>query len=147
LSWRCNWTLHARARLYRRGAHDFVSVPQAFFPLPQFYLGLAFGWAVPMAYAAQSGHRLPRVAWVLFMTAVLWACIYDTIYAMVDRDDDVKIGVRRAPSCSPTWTAHRRDHAGDDAVRAHLVGRAMKFGDWYLAGVGAARCSFCTSSG
>ncbi len=77
------------------GAALTVSYPffKRFFPLPQFYLGLAFGWAVPMAYMAAAG-SLPRVAWVLFVTAVLWACIYDTLYAMVDRDDDLKIGVK-----------------------------------------------------
>ena len=61
--------------------------------LPQIYLGAAFGWAVPMAFAAQLGH-VPRVAWLLFLATVLWATAYDTMYAMVDRDDDLKIGVK-----------------------------------------------------
>ncbi len=64
-----------------------------FFALPQAYLGLAFSWSVPMAFAAQTG-ELPLVAWVLFAAGVLWTTAYDTIYAMVDRDDDLVIGVR-----------------------------------------------------
>jgi len=61
--------------------------------LPQVHLGAAFGWAVPMAFAAQTG-TVPAIAWLVFITAVLWATVYDTQYAMVDRDDDVKIGVK-----------------------------------------------------
>lgn len=63
------------------------------FPLPQFYLGAAFGLAVPMAFSAQTG-ELPREAWLLFLAAVLWAGVYDTMYAMVDREDDVRLGVK-----------------------------------------------------
>jgi len=61
--------------------------------LPQVFLGLAFGWAVPMAFAAQTG-AVPALAWLLLMATVLWATAYDTLYAMVDREDDLKIGVR-----------------------------------------------------
>lgn len=61
--------------------------------LPQVHLGAAFGWAVPMAYAAQTNELSP-VAWLLFIATVLWATAYDTMYAMVDREDDLKIGVR-----------------------------------------------------
>lgn len=61
--------------------------------LPQAYLGLAFGWAVPMAFAAQTG-SIPALAWWLLLATVLWALAYDTIYAMVDREDDLKIGVK-----------------------------------------------------
>jgi 4-hydroxybenzoate polyprenyltransferase len=61
--------------------------------IPQFVLGAAFGWAVPMAFAAQTGGT-PELAWLLFGIAVVWAVIYDTFYAMVDRKDDVKIGVK-----------------------------------------------------
>ena len=61
--------------------------------LPQAILGAAFGWAVPMAFAAQTG-ALPPIAWVLFFATLLWALVYDTQYAMVDRDDDLKIGVK-----------------------------------------------------
>lgn len=61
--------------------------------LPQVILGAAFGWAVPMAFAAQLG-EVPKLAWVLFTANVLWSTAYDTMYAMVDRDDDVRIGVK-----------------------------------------------------
>jgi 4-hydroxybenzoate polyprenyltransferase len=64
-----------------------------FFPLPQLYLGAAFGWAIPMVFVATLG-AVPRVGWLLFVVAVLWAGVYDTIYAMVDRDDDLKLDVR-----------------------------------------------------
>lgn len=61
--------------------------------LPQVVLGMAFGWSVPMAYAASSA-SLPRTAWLLFIATVLWTTIYDTMYAMVDRPDDQKIGIK-----------------------------------------------------
>jgi 4-hydroxybenzoate polyprenyltransferase len=61
--------------------------------LPQAYLGMAFGWAVPMAFAAQM-NAIPPVAWVLYLAVTLWALVYDTMYAMVDKDDDLKIGVK-----------------------------------------------------
>jgi 4-hydroxybenzoate polyprenyltransferase len=64
-----------------------------FFPLPQLYLGLCFGWAVPMAFAATQG-EVPRVGWLILVAAVLWAGVYDTMYAMTDRDDDLRIGVQ-----------------------------------------------------
>ncbi|MCK5897654.1 MAG: 4-hydroxybenzoate octaprenyltransferase [Methylococcales bacterium] len=61
--------------------------------LPQAYLGIAFGWAIPMAFAAQI-NTIPLVAWLMFLAVALWAIIYDTMYAMVDKDDDLKIGVK-----------------------------------------------------
>ena len=61
--------------------------------LPQVYLGVAFGWAVPMVFAAQTG-AVPAVAWLIFIANVLWATVYDTMYAMVDREDDLRIGVK-----------------------------------------------------
>jgi 4-hydroxybenzoate polyprenyltransferase len=61
--------------------------------LPQPYLGMAFGWAIPMAFAAQAG-ALPTVTWLLFIANIFWATAYDTAYAMADREDDLKIGVK-----------------------------------------------------
>ena len=61
--------------------------------LPQIFLGMAFGWAVPMVFAAQT-NSVPPLAWLIFVAAVIWAVVYDTMYAMVDRDDDLKIGVK-----------------------------------------------------
>ncbi|WP_253450810.1 4-hydroxybenzoate octaprenyltransferase [Natronospira proteinivora] len=63
--------------------------------LPQGYLGIAFGWAAPMVWAAQTG-GLSELAWLVFIAVVLWALAYDTIYGMVDRDDDLKVGVKSA---------------------------------------------------
>jgi len=61
--------------------------------LPQVHLGAAFGWAAPMAFAAQTG-GVPVLAWLVFAASVVWATIYDTEYAMVDRDDDLKVGIK-----------------------------------------------------
>jgi 4-hydroxybenzoate polyprenyltransferase len=61
--------------------------------LPQFFLGLAFGWAIPMAFAAQTD-SVPQIAWLLLIANILWSVVYDTMYAMVDREDDLKIGVK-----------------------------------------------------
>ncbi len=61
--------------------------------IPQLFLGLAFSWAIPMAWAAQTG-ELPLIVWFLFLINALWTIAYDTQYAMVDRDDDLKIGIK-----------------------------------------------------
>jgi 4-hydroxybenzoate polyprenyltransferase len=132
-------------RLAFIGAVLTVSYPflKRFFPLPQFYLGLAFGWAVPMAYMAAAG-ELQRVTWILVVTAVLWACIYDTLYAMADRDDDMKIGVKSSAILFADM---------DKVIVAImqlmmlfaliLVGRSMTFvGYWYFTGVIAAAVFF-----
>jgi 4-hydroxybenzoate polyprenyltransferase len=63
-----------------------------FFAIPQAYLGIAFGFGIPMAFAATRG-SVPAVAWVLLLANVFWAVAYDTEYAMVDRDDDAKLGI------------------------------------------------------
>ena len=59
--------------------------------LPQVFLGAAFGWAVPMAFAAQTG-TVPKVGWLLFIAAILWAVVYDPMSAMVSRAADLRIG-------------------------------------------------------
>jgi len=64
-----------------------------FFAIPQAYLGIAFGFGIPMAFAAVT-NSVPAAAWLLLVANVFWAIAYDTEYAMVDRDDDLKIGVR-----------------------------------------------------
>ena len=61
--------------------------------LPQVYLGMAFGWGIPMAFAAVQGH-VPLLGWLLYAGNILWSTAYDTWYAMVDRDDDIKMGSR-----------------------------------------------------
>jgi 4-hydroxybenzoate polyprenyltransferase len=104
-----------------------------FFALPQAYLGLAFSWSVPMAFAAQTG-ELPPIAWVLFVSGVMWTTAYDTIYAMVDREDDLVIGIR-----SSAILFGKADRgiiallqAGSLAGLA-LVGHMAHLGRWYWA--------------
>ncbi len=77
------------------GAFFAASYPfmKRFTHLPQAYLGMAFGWAVPMAFAAQL-NAIPLAGWLLYLAVILWALVYDTMYAMVDKDDDLKIGVK-----------------------------------------------------
>jgi 4-hydroxybenzoate polyprenyltransferase len=77
------------------GAFLAVSYPfmKRFTYLPQVYLGVAFGWAVPMAFAAEL-NTVPPIAWLMFLATVLWATAYDTMYAMVDRMDDIALGVK-----------------------------------------------------
>jgi len=127
------------------GALLTISYPfvKRFFPLPQLYLGISFGgWSVPMAFAAQTG-VLPRVAWVLYIAAVIWAAIYDTIYAMVDREDDLKIGVK---SSAILFADMDRLLIGVMQLMMVyallLVGRSMHYGPWYRGGVIAAGVLF-----
>ncbi|MBS0579357.1 MAG: 4-hydroxybenzoate octaprenyltransferase [Proteobacteria bacterium] len=120
------------------GAALTTSYPftKRFFALPQLYLGISFGgWSVLMGFAAQTG-VLPRVAWVLYIAAVIWAVIYDTIYAMVDREDDLKIGVK---SSAILFADMDRFLIGAMQLMMlgalWLAGRNMQFGEWYYAGV------------
>lgn len=106
--------------------------------LPQAYLGIAFGWAIPMAFAAQTGeldHRL----WLIFSAVVLWAISYDTMYAMVDRDDDLKIGVK---STAILFGQYDRLVIGLFQIAflltLYLTGKAFDLGIFYFAGLGAA---------
>ena len=78
------------AALFIAATYPFT---KRFFVLPQAYLGIAFGFGIPMAFAAQTG-RVPAVAWSLLLANVFWAVAYDTEYAMVDREDDRKIGIK-----------------------------------------------------
>jgi 4-hydroxybenzoate polyprenyltransferase len=127
------------------GAALTVSYPfvKRVFPMPQLYLGISFGgWSVPMAFAAQTG-KLPRVAWVLYIAAVIWAAIYDTIYAMIDREDDLKIGVK-----SSAILFADMDKLLIFVMQAMMIfalvlaGRNMHFGNWYYAGLSAAALLF-----
>jgi 4-hydroxybenzoate polyprenyltransferase len=127
------------------GALLTVSYPfvKRVFPMPQLYLGISFGgWSVLMAFAAQIG-ALPRVAFVLYIAAVIWAAIYDTIYAMIDREDDLKIGVK---SSAILFADMDRFLIGVMQVMMLyalvLVGRNMHYGRWYQGGVLAAAVLF-----
>jgi 4-hydroxybenzoate polyprenyltransferase len=127
----------ATIRMSVIGAALAVSYPffKRFFPLPQFYLGLAFSWGVPMAFMAQLG-EVPRVAWIIFFAGIIWAAIYDTMYAMVDRDDDLKIGVK-----SSAIVFGDMDKLIIGVLQAlmlyalYLVGTSMEYGYWYNMGL------------
>jgi 4-hydroxybenzoate polyprenyltransferase len=109
-----------------------------FVSIPQLILGAAFGWAVPMAFAAQTGET-PQLAWLVFGTALVWAVIYDTFYAMVDREDDRKIGVK-----STALLFGEVDLfviAGLQLLMVAaltFVGLRAELGPWYYASVAAA---------
>jgi len=131
-------------RLACVGAALTVSYPlmKRFFALPQLYLALAFSWGVPMAFAALLG-RLPRVAWVMFVATIIWVTIYDTLYAMVDREDDLKVGVN---SSAIVFADMDRLIVGalqlTMLVALALMGRTLLFGNAYLAALGVAAVFF-----
>ena len=132
-------------RLAVIGALLTVSYPflKRFFPLPQLYLGISFGgFSVLMAFAAQFG-ELPRVAWVLYFAAVIWAAVYDTIYAMVQRVVDLKIGVKSSAILFADMDRFLIAVMQLMMLGALvLVGHNMEFGPWYYAGVIAAALLF-----
>lgn len=83
------WTLTVVAAILA-GSYPFF---KRFFAIPQAYLGIAFGFGIPMAYAAITD-AVPLSAWIMLLANIFWTIAYDTEYAMVDRDDDLKIGIR-----------------------------------------------------
>lgn len=110
--------------------------------LPQVVLGAAFGWSIPMAFAA-AGESLPPICWLLFLANLLWVVAYDTLYAAVDRDDDLKIGVK---STAILFGRHDRLAIGvlqgTMLVLMAVVGRVGSLGwEFYLA-VGIAGALF-----
>jgi 4-hydroxybenzoate polyprenyltransferase len=120
-----------------------------FVSMPQTVLGVAFSFGIPMAFAAVQGGNemslealraaLPWPAWPLLGANLFWVLAYDTEYAMVDRDDDLKIGMKTS-----AITLGRFDVAGVMAFYAlyltswAMLGRALGLGGWFLAGIGAA---------
>ena len=110
--------------------------------LPQLVLGAAFGWAVPMVFMALT-ESLPMVAWLLFFSAVIWALIYDTQYAMVDREDDLKIGVK-----SSAILFGRHDNLIIGLLQAVMLGLLIQVGvmsgrgEFYFLGLAAAAVLF-----
>jgi 4-hydroxybenzoate polyprenyltransferase len=106
--------------------------------LPQIWLGAAFGWSVPMAFAAQTG-AVPQLAWLMFIAVVIWAVIYDTMYAMVDREDDLKLGVRSTAILF--GDADRALLGGLQVlllIALWLIGQQAGLGPWYQASLGVA---------
>jgi 4-hydroxybenzoate polyprenyltransferase len=114
-----------------------------FFVMPQAYLGVAFGFGIPMAFAA-IGNSVPTVAWILLLANVFWAIAYDTEYAMVDRDDDLKIGIK-----SSAITFGRFDVVaivlcyGFTLLLLGLVGLQQKLSLIYYTGLVLAGCVAC----
>ncbi len=106
--------------------------------LPQAFLGLAFGWAIPMAFAAQTG-ALPKIAWLLLVANVLWATVYDSMYAMVDRPDDMRIGVKSTAILFGAYdTVIIAMLQVTFMVVMILIGRQLKLGLYYDLGLGVA---------
>jgi 4-hydroxybenzoate polyprenyltransferase len=106
--------------------------------LPQVVLGAAFGWAIPMAFTATTD-SLPLIAWLLYLAKILWTVAYDTQYAMVDRDDDLKIGVKSTAILF--GEADKRIVAllqGAALVLLALVGLLLQMSFWYYWGLIAA---------
>jgi 4-hydroxybenzoate polyprenyltransferase len=119
------------------GAALAVSYPfiKRFLSVPQLYLGVTFGWGIPMAFASQL-ESVPRVAWLLLLANVLWVTVYDTIYAMVDRDDDVKIGVRSTAILFGDSDRHIIAMLQAMTLLAlYLIGGIMRMGPWYYGGL------------
>lgn len=106
--------------------------------LPQLVLGAAFSWSIPMAFAAEA-NAVPAVAWWLVAANVSWVVAYDTIYAMVDRDDDLRIGVKSTAILLGTLDrpAVALCHAAAIAI-LWLVGLELQLGGYYFAGLVAA---------
>ncbi|EIJ34930.1 4-hydroxybenzoate octaprenyltransferase [Thiothrix nivea] len=104
--------------------------------LPQVHLGAAFSWAIPMAFTAVTGVMPPLSAWLLFVAALLWTTAYDTMYAMCDRDDDLKIGVK---STAILFGQHDRLIIGVlqalTLLLLAIVGLLNGLGGWYWLGL------------
>jgi 4-hydroxybenzoate polyprenyltransferase len=131
--------IYACAGAVLMGVYPFL---KRFFPLPQLWLGAAFTWSVPMAYAAQT-HEVPRLGWLLFAAGLLWTVIYDTMYAMVDRDDDLKLGIK---STAITFGDADRWIIGALQLMVlyalWLAGLQASLGHWYRAGLVAGAVLF-----
>ncbi len=106
-----------------------------FFALPQAFLGIAFSFGIPMAFAS-AYHRVPPLGWALFAANLFWVMAYDTEYAMVDRDDDIKLGLKTSAIAFGKY----------DVLVVMLcyaiylgaltwIGREMELGPWFYAGI------------
>ncbi|MHA6913992.1 4-hydroxybenzoate octaprenyltransferase [Ralstonia pseudosolanacearum] len=114
-----------------------------FFAIPQAYLGIAFGFGIPMAYAAVQD-QVPAPAWLMLAANVLWAVAYDTAYAMVDRDDDLLIGIQTSAITFGRFdvAAIMLCYAGFFGIMA-WVGHALALGAAYWIGLAAAAALAC----
>jgi len=109
-----------------------------FFSIPQAYLGIAFGFGIPMAFAALTG-QLPTVAWLLLLANVFWAIAYDTEYAMVDREDDIRVGIRSSALFFGRFDVVAVMFCyGAKLMMLALVGRMLGLPWLFFAGLGVA---------
>ena len=110
--------------------------------LPQVVLGAAFGWAVPMAFAAEL-NQVPKEAWLVYVATLIWTVAYDTMYAMVDREDDLQVGIK---STAILFGEADRMIIGILQGLAILImlmlTRHFQLGGWYLSGVAVAALLF-----
>ena len=137
LAWQFNKTtiLLSFAALFLAATYPFT---KRLLAIPQAYLGVAFGFGIPMAFAAVNDY-IPPLAWVLLLANVFWAIAYDTEYAMVDRDEDVKIGIKSSAIFFGNYDviAVMACYAIMLGLLAY-VGRLMGFGKFYYTGLAAA---------
>jgi 4-hydroxybenzoate polyprenyltransferase len=128
------------AALFLAATYPFT---KRFLAIPQAYLGLAFGFGIPMAFAAVNDY-IPPLAWVLLAANVFWSIAYDTEYAMVDRDDDLKIGIKSSAIFFGKYdvVAVMICYALMLSLLAY-VGKFMGFGKFYFIGLGAALILVC----
>ena len=114
------------------GSYPFF---KRFFAIPQAYLGIAFGFGIPMAFAAVR-NEIPMVAWCLLLANVFWTIAYDTEYALVDKDDDLKIGIKTSAITFGRFdiVAVMGCYAAFIGIMA-LVGAQLGFGLAYFAGL------------
>jgi 4-hydroxybenzoate polyprenyltransferase len=109
-----------------------------FFAIPQAYLGIAFGFGIPMAFAAVQG-EVPAAAWWLLLANVFWAIAYDTEYAMVDRDDDLRIGIRTSAITFGQFDVAAVMLCYGAALAIDLVvGWQLGLRGWFVAGIAVA---------
>jgi 4-hydroxybenzoate polyprenyltransferase len=128
------------AALFLAATYPFT---KRFLAIPQAYLGVAFGFGIPMAFAAVNDY-IPPLAWTLLTANVFWAIAYDTEYAMVDRDDDLKIGIKSSAIFFGQYDviAVMTCYAAMLGLLAY-VGTFMAFGKFYFIGLGAAFLLAC----
>ena len=120
------------------GAFLAITYPfvKRFLSVPQLYLGLAFSAGIPMAFAAQLEHVPLQLTGLLVIANMLWVTVYDTIYAMVDRDDDLKIGVRSTAILFGDSDRHIIATLQlMTLLSLYLAGRMLHMGNWYYAGL------------
>lgn len=132
--WQDVWMLAVIA-VFLAASYPFT---KRFFAIPQAYLGIAFGFGIPMAFSAVRG-SVPVLAWAMLVANVFWAIAYDTEYAMVDREDDLKIGIKTAAITFGTFdVAAVMTCYVITLLILYLVGKTLHYGLLYQMGLGLA---------